>query len=170
MRQPWFDYSVDVSQLRSFLTLQAEGALDALHGPSRTVIGLVTGLHKSGKGLHLYLSPKESLSVPMRVIKGKSKPNPGDYLRVTVAGEGEELTPLAAEINHPTQLAGVEISQNELRVTDKGFGFAGDVFIPPDLINAEMSNRRVEVLSYQAFDKKKGRMGSRALKLVLCDG
>ena len=62
-RQPWFDRSVDISELSLFLKQQAEGAADILHGPSTVVCGLVVNLHKSGKGLHfIFLCGKVSLS------------------------------------------------------------------------------------------------------------
>lgn len=167
-QQPWFDASVNVDELKSFLQTQSKGALDALHGPASKAIGLVTNLHKSGKGLHLYLAPNESISVPLRVIKGRASPKVGDYLAISIAGDDDEKMVLTAELTTAQTLSGVESIQDELRVTDKGFGFVGDTFIPPHLIREGMDKQLVEVLRYKDFDKKKGKLGWRALSLEVC--
>ena len=168
-QQLWFDPSAALSELPVFLQQQAEGALDLLHGPIKKVCGLVVNLHKSGKGLHLYISMRESISIPLRVIKGRTKPKAGDYLLITLAGEGDDKTVLSAEATSPQELSGVEVCKNELCVTSKGFGFVDDTFIPPFLIKEGMNKKTVEVLRYKDFDKKKGKMGWRALSLEVCE-
>ncbi|MFK0574110.1 hypothetical protein [Endozoicomonas sp.] len=138
------------------------------HGPARKACGLVTNLHKSGKGLHLYLADNESISVPLRMIKDKVTPKVGDYLAISIAGDGDEKMVLSAEVTAVQALRGVESIQDELRVTDKGFGFVGETFIPPTLIREGMDRQMVEVLRYKDFDKKKGKIGWRALSLDVC--
>ncbi|PVZ65653.1 tetratricopeptide repeat protein [Pelagibaculum spongiae] len=168
-QQPWFDASVDITELPPFLQQKAQGALDLLLGPARKACGLVVNLHKSGKGLHLYLSAQVSVSVPLRLIKSRVTPNVGDYLLATLAGEGEETSVLAAEITSPQTIPGVETYTDELRVTDKGFGFVGDTFVPPFMVKDGMNMRAVEVVRYKDFDKKKGKLGWRALSMAACD-
>ena len=168
-QQQWFDASVNVADLKSFLHEQARGAVDVLHGPAEKVYGLVVNLHKSGKGLHLYISEKQSTSVPLHLIKDRKKPQVGDYMLVTMAGESEDKTILAAEVTSQQKIPGVEKYADELRVMEKGFGFVGDTFIPPFLIKDGMDQQRVEVLRYKDFDRKKGRLGWKALSLKLCE-
>jgi len=166
--QPWFDGTVNIEQLKPFLQQQAKGAMEFLLGPTKTVYGLVTNLHKSGKGLHIYLSEQESISVPLKLFQKPHKPKIGDYAEVSIAGEGEEKTVTLAILTSSQKLPGVETVQEKLKVTEKGFGFAGDTFIPSFLIKDGMDNMMVEVLRYKDFDKKKGRMGWRALLLEVC--
>ena len=168
-QQHWFDASVNISELSSFLQQQSKGALDLLHGPAQQFCGLVVNLHKSGKGLHLYLSERESISVPLHVIKDRVKPKIGDYLLVKLAGEGEDKSVLAAETTAEQNIPGVETYSDQLRVTDKGFGFVGDTFVPPFLIRDGMDAQKVEVIRYKDFDKKKGKPGWRALTIDVCE-
>jgi len=166
--KPWFDNTVNISDLDSFLHQQSIGAMAYLHGDTKSATGLVINLHKSGKGLHLYLSEKESISVPLHFFKKSEKPELGNYAKVSISCEGEDKSVVAAELTSSQSLIGVETIEEELRVTEKGFGFAGDTFIPPFLIEDGMNNKLVEVLRYKDFDKKKGRLGWRALSLKVC--
>ena len=75
---------------------------------------------------------------------------------------------MAAELAPACNLSGVETVQEELRVTDKGFGFAGDIFVPPSLIKEGMDKQLVEIVKYKKFDKKKGRLGWCALSMKAC--
>ena len=168
-QQTWFDAAANVAELKGFLRQKAQGALDMLHGPAQKAYGLVVNLHKSGKGLHLYLSTRESISVPLRLIKNRIMPKVGDYLLVTLAEDNDDKTVLAAEICEPQKLPAVETYRDQLRVTDKGFGFVGDTFVPPFLIKDGMDMQTVEILRYQDFDKKKGRLGWRALTIDVCE-
>ena len=111
---------------------------------------------------------RESISVPLRLIKNRVTPNLGDYLLVTIAKHDGEKTVLAAEVTEPQPLSGVETYRDQLRVTDKGFGFVGDTFAPPFLIKDGMDTQTVEIVRYKDFDKKKGKLGWRALSLDLC--
>lgn len=163
----WFDNSVNIVELDDFLKQQSQGALNFLHGKTNTSYGIITNMHKSGKGLHLYLSENESISVPLRLFK-KQKPCVGGYVKVSVSGEGDEKEVVTAELTAVCKLSGVETFQEKLRVTVKGFGFVGDVFVPPPLIKDGMDGQLVEVVKYKRFDKKKGRLGWSALSIKVC--
>jgi tetratricopeptide (TPR) repeat protein len=60
----------------------------------------------------------------------------------------------------------LEKIKGELKITDKGFGFVGDTFIPPKLAKKEFSGQTVEVLRYRDIDKVKNRMGWKALAVT----
>lgn len=164
--QPWFDPNADPAQLASFLRTKSKGALEHLHGPTTTAVGLVFILHQSGKGLHLYLSEHERISVPLRLFKGKQKPELGDYAEVSLSGEGSDKTVIAAQLTSAKQLPGVEIVQGALRVTEKGFGFVDKTFVPHFLINKEMDGQTIDVLRVKDYDKKKNEMGWKAVTVV----
>ena len=166
--QLWFDGSVNTDELSMFLEKQSQGAMEFLTGPTKSAFGLVTNFHKSGKGLHLYLSEHESISVTLWLFKGKIKPKLGDYVEIATTGDGEEKVVVTAELSTIQQLPGVETVREELKINEKGFGFAGDTYIPPFLIKSGMDKQLVEVLRYKSFDKKKGRLSWRALLLNVC--
>jgi len=169
MELPWFDTVIDVSQLTPFIREKSQGALESLNGPASIAYGLVTTMHPSGKGLHLYLSESESISVPLRIFKGNVKPNMGDYAEVTLTGEGQDKMVISAQLTSPQSLTGVETFSEKLRVSEKGFGFAGDTFIPPLLIKNGMDMKKVKVLRCRNFNKKKNVPGWLAVKVEVLE-
>jgi hypothetical protein len=59
----------------------------------------------------------------------------------------------------------VKSEAGELEVTEKGFGFVNDTFIPPSLIEDGMGGKRVSILKVLDFDKSKNRPGWKAISL-----
>jgi hypothetical protein len=51
-------------------------------------------------------------------------------------------------------------------VTDKGFAFVGDTFIPKHLVPEGMDGQKVHVVRVTELDKTKNRYGWRALKVT----
>ncbi len=166
--ESWFDGSVNIKNLKLFLQQQSKGALGFLHGDTKLEYGVVTNLHKSGKGLHLYLSENESISVPLRLFEKHEKPVIGEYVKVSVSGKGDEKTVVTAEMTSAHEMSGIETIQSELSVTDKGFGFADNIFVPAYMIKEGMDKKMVEIVKFKKFDKKKGRLGWCALSIKIC--
>lgn len=168
--EPWFDESANINRFNSFLQQQSKDALVFLHGEIKIRYGVITNLHKSGKGLHLYLSESHSVSIPLHHFNKKNKVIVGEYVKVSLSGQGDNTEIVKAEIIPPRKITGIETIHEELRVTDKGFGFAGDVFVPPNLIKDGMDKQRVEIVKFKKFDNKKKRLGWCALSIkVLLD-
>lgn len=165
---PWFDSTVNISDMNVFFKEQSQGALNFLHGKICTAYGVIINMHKSGKGLHLYLSENDSISVPLRLFKKQERPSVGEYVKVSVSGTGDDKEVVTAELTPVCNILGVETVQEELRVTDKEFGFAGETFVPPSLIKEGMDKQLIEIVRYKKFDNKKGRLGWCALSVKVC--
>ena len=163
--EPWYDCNVEVRQLSGILNFYSKDANKYLHGKTINKIGLVVAIHQSKKGCNIYLAPNSIISVPMFIIKGE-KPKVGDYLKIEVPEMDDEGDVISAEIYTAVELEGVDLISGELRVTDKGFGFVNDVFIPAHLIKEDMGGRLIEVLCYTDLDKKKGVLGMKAAVIV----
>tara|TARA_R110001592_G_scaffold302869_3_gene574877 strand:- start:26876 stop:28294 length:1419 start_codon:yes stop_codon:yes gene_type:complete len=165
--QPWFNSSVDVTSLNAFFEEKSAQALNLLNGPTKKKVGLVMSLHKSGKGLHLYLSETESVSVPLFCFGKHSNPKEGDYVQIEVPINDEEDRIISATIIKDANIPGVEVIEGNLRLSDKGFGFVDDTFISPDLLEPDMDGQHLKVMRVKGFDKKKNQPGWRAVKVEL---
>lgn len=163
---PWYDHNVDINQLNSRLKQFSNDANNYLHGKIVTRVGLVVAIHQSKKGCNVYLAPNHIISVPMVTIKGK-KPAVGDYLVIDTAENNIDGNIISATISESVALRGIDTLSGELRVTDKGFGFVDDIFIPPHLIGEGLGGEVVEVLCYIDLDKKKGVLGKKAAKIKI---
>jgi|SRR5690554_155648 len=159
--EPWYVPDVDLKQLPSVLNHYSKNAIKYLHGETVKKVGLVVAIHQSKKGCNVYLAPRAIVSVPMFTIKG-TKPKIGDYLQLEVPADDVNGDIISAKIVESESLEGVSLIMGELRVTEKGFGFVNDVFIPPYLINEHMNAKVVEVLCYTDLDRKKGVLGQKA--------
>ncbi len=166
LNESWFDRTVNLNELNSFLEQQSQGAIGFLYGSTRLALGLVIKLHKSGKGLNLYLSENETISVPLRLFKKQKTPALGNHVNITVSEDREEKSVIAAELTSPQYLSGVESFQGTLNVKEKGFGFVEDTFIPAFLIKDGIDNQLIEGLRFRQFDKKKERLGWCAASII----
>jgi hypothetical protein len=163
---PWYDLNVDINQLPSYLKQLSNDANKYLHGKTESKVGLVVAIHQSNKGCNVYLAPKEIVSVAMFSVKGK-KPIAGDYIQMEIPADDANGDIISAVLCQPVTLKAVNTLSGELRVTDKGFGFVDDIFVPAHLINESMKGRIVEVLCYLDLDKKKGVLGKKAATLTI---
>lgn len=161
----WYDSSVDSEALVPFLRDRAASAPQYLYDGVHVAHGLVINLHKNGKGLHLYLAPGEEVSLPLRILSRGSKPSLGDYLEVQWAEDEGRKVILTAKLSEQVDLQGVSSTTDALRVTDKGFGFVGDTFVPAQLIREFKDGDSLEVLRYRSYDKKKSQYGWKALRI-----
>lgn len=161
----WYDSSVDPDAIVPILRDRAAIATQYLYDSVQVAFGLVINLHKSGKGLHLYLAPGEEVSLSLRLVSQGKKLSLGDYLEVQLAEDGGKKVVLAAKLCEPVELQGVSSTTDALRVTDKGFGFVGDTFVPANLITECTDGDSLEVLRYRSYDKKKSRYGWKALQI-----
>lgn len=159
--EPWYNPSVGVNQLPELLKHYSTDANKYLHGKTVKKVGLVVAIHQSKKGCNVYMAPKSIVSVPMFIING-TKPKVGDYLQLELPEDDANDEVISAIICPNHSLQGVNLITGELRVTEKGFGFVNDVFIPPYLIKEHMNAKVVEVLCYTDLDRKKGVLGQKA--------
>jgi hypothetical protein len=100
--------------------------------------------------------------VPLFLFK-KQKPDLASYIEIEFSKLEGDINIISAKITNNHEIDGVGKTQGELRITDKGFGFVGDTFIPPHLAKQELSGNTVEVLRYRDIDKAKNKMGWEAL-------
>ncbi|PLW83361.1 hypothetical protein CWI75_08180 [Kineobactrum sediminis] len=161
----WYDPNVDSGALLPFLRDRAASAPQYLYDGVHVAHGLVINLHKNGKGLHLYLAPGEEVSLPLRIMSKGSNPSLGDYLEVQLGEDGDRKVVLAAKSSEPVDLQGVSSTTDALRVTDKGFGFVGDTFVPAHLIHECKDGDSIDVLRYRSYDNKKSQYGWKALRI-----
>ena len=168
LSQPWFNQSADVGELASRLKNFAANANNYLHGKTITRVGLVVAIHQSNKGFNIYFGRNDTSSSPMFAVKGK-KPKAGDYIQIETAEGDPSNSIISAAVCSPMEIEGVAVFTGELRVTEKGFGFVDDVFIPPFLISEGMATATVEVLCYLDLDKKKGVLGKKAATVKIAN-
>ncbi|MDB4807105.1 hypothetical protein OAG89_03905 [Pseudomonadales bacterium] len=162
-QQDWFDDAVSVDDLRSFLKEKSEGALVYLHGPTKQCVTVVQNVHKSEKGFHVYRDHKRSYSVRLGLFDSKSLPEPGDYVNLKLSEEDESV--VGAEPCESEKMDDVGFIEGNIRVTDKGFGFVEDTFVPPYLIEGNIDGQLVKLMRILDFDKAKNKPGWKALTL-----
>ena len=92
-------------------------------------------------------------------------PEPGSYLRLTISPEDDSV--VSAEPCSPEPMADVDFIEGVIKVTERGFGFVGDTFVPPNLINEGIDGQLVKVMQILDFDRAKNRPGWKALTLEI---
>jgi len=162
----WYNTEVSVDGLGVFLQQSAQGAPQYLLGNTKSVTGIVENIHQSGKGFHVYVDRHKSYSVRLGLFKLKSSPEIGSYVALKVADDGEVVEAVPAEA---TVITDSNIYSGELRVTNKGFGFVNDTFVPPFLIRPEINGSKVQLTRVMSKDKKKGAFGWKAIQLEVVD-
>jgi tetratricopeptide (TPR) repeat protein len=163
--ESWFDSSVNLEELSSFLERKSQNALDYLHGPREEHMTVISNVHLSGKGFHVYRDRHHSYSVPIILYQSKQPPKPGSYVRLTIASEDESA--IAAEPCAAESLADVDLEDGVLRVVEKGFGFVNDTFVPPYLIDEGFDGQFVKIFKVLDFDKTKNKHSWKAITLEL---
>jgi hypothetical protein len=165
--QPWFNASAagKVNFDKFFSTTGAQ-ANNLLYDNITTKTGVVSSIHKSGKGFNVYLS--EDLKIPVRkgIYVTKALPSVGDWVSVTYANTSDSTEVLEAGPTDAITLPGVEAEVGELRVNPKGFAFVGNTFVAPDLVVQELHGAEVEVLKIWDMNPKKKEMAWRAIKVT----
>ncbi len=159
----WYDANADLGELDAFLTSSAEGALNYLHGELEQRVGVVLNVHQSGKGFHVYFDHTRNDSVRLGLYVGSKPPTPGDYVNVSLASDSGEV--VAAEPCEAVKLTDVDEIEGLMRVTDKGFGFVDETFVPPYLIFDGVDGQLVRATRVLDMDKKKNRLGWKAISL-----
>jgi tetratricopeptide (TPR) repeat protein len=163
IQEPWFSGDIDVGRLAPFLQERARGALAYLHGPTEQCVAVVMHIHKSGRGFHAYRDHEHRYSVRLGLYDSKSLPVPGAYIRLTLSAEDDPV--VGAEPWSAEKMADVDFIEGNIRLTDKGFGFVDDTFVPPHLVREGMDGQVVKLMRILDFDKAKNRPGWKALTL-----
>lgn len=164
-RQPWYKKNDDYGRLNNFLKGQAEDAITALYDDAKTVVGIVTERLRSGKGIKLFVTEKQSLIVQFRNIKNHSKVNVGDYIKAKYVKTQDEENIIEAELTDKTPIAGVEEIEGEMQVSPAGFGFIKHTFVPQFLVKPGMDKQQVKAVRFRAFNKKKNQMDWKAMSV-----
>ncbi|MCC1497936.1 hypothetical protein [Alcanivorax sp. 1008] len=166
MNQPWYDASVDTSDLTPFLTAKCEGAEELLNGPVKKAVGVVISLHKSGKGLHVYLSEGDARSVPLHLFKKGEKPALGDYVQISMPeSDSDSDSIVSAQLTELVEIDGVRHIEDSIKINPKGFGFVGDAYVAPHLAQKVSDGQKVSALTVRDLDKKKNKMSWKVIKL-----
>lgn len=164
LNQSWYNPQVDAGLLNSFILQRSQSAADYLFGERVQKLALVQNIHAGNRGFHAWVSRNQSLSVRMKLWSDKLPLSPGDYVQLTIAEEDQSVVAVAPAKAQPLTDAG-EI-EDILRVTEKGFAFVGDTFVPKHLVPAGMDGQKVHVVRVIELDKTKNRYGWRALKVI----
>lgn len=164
--QQWYDASVDEKQLNLYLNTISRDALDYLHGPMEKVIAIVENIHKSGKGFQVFVNKSTSFSVRMGVHKSNQKPQAGDYVELSLSDVEGEKEVLVSSSSQQVDMVDVSYVEGELRITEKGFGFVEDTFVPPFLIGDLENESPVRALRIMSWDKTKSRHAWKAIKMI----
>lgn len=164
--QPWFDASLAATiNLDQFFNTAGEQANGFLYDQTTTKTGVVSSIHKSGKGFDVYFSEDFKIPVRKSVYTANPKPLAGEWVSVTYADTTDGKTVLEASPTQQVDLQGVETEIEELRVNPKGFAFVGNTFVPPHLIAPDMHGVEVKILKTWDMNPKKKEMTWRAIKV-----
>ena len=134
---------------------------DLLYADIPEQIGVVTHLNTEKKVAHFIVS--RDVSAHFKYGKKMPRVRPGDFVAVRLekrtGKEGDFWVPVSAKPTGQPPLKEVYKSFEGMlkRVAGKGFGFADDVFLPPEILRnlpAEMSGN-VRGSAYLSFDKTK---------------
>lgn len=165
--EPWFDAAAaETVQLNSYFREMGEQANQLLYENTKTDTGIVHSLHGSGKGFNVYLSPEQKIAVRKGLFSGKGLPEVGSWACVTYGMIGGKAEVLASEPADPIALDGLDSETGLLKINPAGFGFVGEVFVSPDLVNMEWEGVEVEVLKAWDMNPKKQKMAWRALTVT----
>jgi len=107
------------------------------------------------------------MSVPLVCFGKSANPKEGDYAQVEIPANTEDKRIESAIILDKADIPGVETIEGKLKLSDKGFGFVDDTFVSPDLVKQDMKDQHLKVLRFKGFDKRKNKMGWRAVKVEL---
>ncbi len=165
--QPWFDNDANLGDLSGLLENTSQGAMDLLHGPSEQCVAIISNIHQSGKGFHAYRDRTHSYSVRLGLYKAKEPLSAGAYVKLTLSAEDGSV--ISAEPCAAAVMDDVGAEQGQIRVTDKGFGFVNDVFVPSFLIKDDIDGQQATVTKLLDFDKKKNKPGWKAITLDLAN-
>lgn len=164
MSQSWYQEEVDLESLPSFLEKHAATALDFLYEEQEKCIAVVKYIHRSGKGFNAYLNRDQSIAARLSLYRSKKPPSPGDYVRLTLSAEDQSVV-IAAEPSDSENMDDVGYQEGTIRITDKGYGFVDDTYVPKNLVQQDIDGQKVRVLRILDFDKKKNRHSWKALTI-----
>ena len=164
MSQSWYQEEVDLELLPSFLESRAATALDFLYEEQEKRIAVVQNIHRSGKGFHAYVNRDQSIAVMLSLYRSKKSPSLGDYVRLTLSTDDQSVV-IAAEPSDSENMDDVGYQEGTIRITDKGYGFVDDTYVPKNLVQQDIDGQKVRVLRILDFDKKKSRYSWKALQI-----
>jgi hypothetical protein len=166
MAQAWFDASACGSiNFDNFFSEHGNSSNELLYDEVTELTGVVSSLHRSGKGFNVYVSPNQKISVRKGVFSNKELPEPGSWVKAIVAIIEEESEVIRAMPTTSIELTGVETETGELRIHPKGFAFVGDTFVPPDQVVLDWNGRMVDVVKVWDINPKKKQNAWKAIKI-----
>lgn len=164
LNQPWYNPQADAALLLPFLKQRSQKAEEYLFDQRIQRLAIIQNIHPGNKGFHVWFSRNQSMPVRMKLWKESTQPKPGDYVNVTVAAEDQMVINIVPAASQPLTDAGEY--KDILRVSDKGFAFVGDTFVPKHLVPEGMDGHQVSVLRIMELDKTRNRYGWRALTIT----
>ena len=162
VEEPWFKKDVNIRELESYLEEMSTNSEKYLYGELQKVRAIVENIHDSGKGFHVFIDRDNSKFVPKRLLSSEQMPKEGDYIRLFLSDRSRIVK---AEISDSEKIDDAENYEGMLKVTDNGYGFVDDVFVPQKLIKDDLSEIQVTGIKIRSFDKKKSKYGWKAITI-----
>ncbi|SDI41740.1 hypothetical protein SAMN04487867_10655 [Vreelandella titanicae] len=168
---PWFDASVDYSDLDAITRSLSAGAEQYTIANPQRYAGILQNVHASLKGANIYVSRDLTLSARKGVFPKRNFPEPGTPLEVLCDLSSDKPEVVSVKVSDHFESPDIRLFDGTLSVTDRGFGFVnGDIFVYASLASTQPDNCQTKGVAVAAFDKAKNKYGWRAISLHSKDG
>jgi len=115
----------------------------------------------------VYVSPNCTVVLHHDRVPAAGMLSEGEFVRVFVTQDGDRFYGVAVERTEPFDSDHIGVVKGLFRSNPKGFGFVDpDIFVPAQLASLIEGDAEVTVLAIQAMDRKKERLGWKAVSLV----
>ena len=159
MASPWYDASLDETELDATIHSLAESANQHIILHPITYRGIVAAIHKSGKGADIYIAPNHIIRVFKRLFQTSEAFHPGTFVELLCDNRSDDDIPISAKKIEPFLSENIRNFSGTLRLNAKGFGFVDNIFVPPFLIGAHANGEEVAGIAVVKFDKVKNTNG-----------
>lgn len=171
MSSAWFDGALASAGLDGRIRTLAAGADQYAIAKPATYYGVVQSIHESGKGATIYINK----DLPVLSAKKSSFKNPqlfkvGEFVKTSCDIGSERPDVLSVEATPALESGDICSFAGALKVSEKGFGFVDNIFVPPSLIKEFNQSGEVEGLAIMAFDKLKEKHSWRAITITPASG
>jgi hypothetical protein len=167
VQQPWFDTSsIKSIDIQAEIKSRADSALQYATEKLEMMVGIVDAHHHSGKGFSVYIDLGKKFSARQGVFFGRGLPDVGTWLELKLAKDGEQVEVLEAHKIDEQRSERVRVSEGNLKLNPKGFGFVDDAFIAPFLLNGYQDQEAIRVIKIWDKEPKKGTPCWRVIKVI----
>lgn len=155
MASSWYDNSLDEAELNATIrTLAASANQYVLRHPV-VYKGVVEAIHKSGKGANIYIGPERIISVFKRLFQTRTAFRPGTFIEILCDEKSDEIIPVSVKKIEPFSSENICVFAGALKLTERGFGFVNNIFVPPFLTGDHANGEEVSGLAVLKLDKVK---------------